>query len=172
MYWIVNIIERHFGGEMMKKNNKLILFLLCIIGLLLWKNRKKEKEINKYKELSKKHLEMFLLMFDWVKFKQKNKNIVGYFAEKNYRKIAIYGMSYVGKALVNELKNSDIEICYGIDRNKSIFSSEIKMVSMEDCLEEVDAIVVTPMSAYAQIEQDIREKVNCDIISIEDVIYW
>ena len=156
----------------MKKSNKVMLLLICIICILIWENRKKEKEINQYEKLSKKHLELFLFMSDWVKFKQKNKNMVGYFIENNYKKIAIYGMSYVGKALVNELKNSDVEICYGIDQNKNIFSSEIKIVSMEDCLENVDAIVVTPMWAYTQIEREIRAKVNCDIVSIEDVIYW
>ena len=42
---------------------------------------------------------------------------------------------------------------------------------MDDELEEVDAIVVTPISAFGEIKQTLEKKVDCPIISLEDVLY-
>ncbi len=154
------------------KFNKLNFLFIFLLGGAFWINANKEKKYQEMKKQSKKHLDLYLLMFDWLKFKQSQKDILCFFKKNNYKKIAIYGMSYVGKALINELKGSDIEICYGIDQKANILPSEIKTVSIDDQLSDVDVIVVTPISAYTQIEEKLRTIVMCDIVSIEEVIYY
>jgi hypothetical protein len=41
----------------------------------------------------------------------------------------------------------------------------------EDELEEVDTIVVTAITYLDELEEKFLEKVNCPIISIEDILY-
>lgn len=57
----------------------------------------------KIQEKSNKHLALFLMMNNWVRVKQEGKNLSSYLKEQGYKRIAIYGMSFAGETLVNEL---------------------------------------------------------------------
>ncbi len=118
-----------------------------------------------------KHLALFLMMNDWVKIKQEGKNLSSYFESNGYKKIAIYGMSYAGETLVAELEGSSVQIAYGIDRNANSICADFAILSVEDELEEVDAIVVTAITFFDEIADMLSEKVECPVISLEDVLY-
>lgn len=125
----------------------------------------------KIKAMSDKHLALFLMMNQWVKVKQEGKNLSTYFVRGGYKRIAVYGMSYAGETLIDELKNAEIEVAYGIDKQANSIYSDIAIYSIEDNLEEVDAVVVTAITFFDEIEQKLSEKVMCPIISLEDVLY-
>ncbi len=129
------------------------------------------KEIKKNKKISDKHLALFLMMNQWVKVKQEGKNLASYFEKHNYKKIAVYGMSYAGETLVNELKDSQVELTYGIDQNPACIYSDMNIVTLDDHLEEVDAIVVTPIFFFEEIEKQLSQMLDCPIISLEDILY-
>lgn len=129
------------------------------------------EETEKVRARSDKHLDLFLMMNQWVKVKQKGKNLSEYFDANGYKKIAIYGISYAGETLVDELKGTPIEVAYGIDRNADSICSDLDIVSMEDDLAEVDAIVVTAISFFNEIEGQLSQKIACPIISLEDILY-
>ena len=80
-------------------------------------------------------------------------------------------MSYAGLRLAEELENSNIEIKYGIDKNAEAICSDIDVVTMQDQLTEVDAVVVTPIVFFNEIEKELSEKLDCPIISLEDILY-
>ena len=126
-----------------------------------------EKEVAKNKNISDKHLSLFLMMNKWVEVKQKGKHLKNYFQEKHYEKIAIYGMSYAGERLVEELMCSGIQVLYGIDKNADSIYADVDIVSTEDELEPVDAIVVTAISFFEEIKEELSEKTECPIISYE-----
>ena len=73
------------------------------------------KSVNKSQEMSDKHLSLYMITNDWLRLKQDGKSMIAYFEREKYKKIAIYGMHYMGMSLLNELKNSEIEVLYGID---------------------------------------------------------
>lgn len=129
------------------------------------------EEKEKMKSMSDKHLALFLMMNQWVKVKQEGKNLGDYFIKNNYHKIAIYGMSFAGETLMNELKDTEISVAYGIDKNSDTIYSTIDIYSLEDDLEKVDAIVVTAITFFNEIEQRLSEKVECPVISLEDILY-
>lgn len=125
----------------------------------------------KAQSMSDKHLALFLMMNQWVKIKQEGKNLASYFDKKGYKRIAIYGMSYAGKTLIDELEGTDITIAYGIDKNADSIYADVDVVSMEDVLDEVDAVVVTAITFYDEIEEKLSEKIDCPILSLEDILY-
>lgn len=128
-------------------------------------------KIKKAKEMSGKHLALFLMMNQWVKVKQEGKNLYSYFEINGYKKIAVYGMSYAGETLINELKGTGVEVAYGIDKKAYSLYADVDIVTMNDELEEVDAIVVTAITFFDEIEEQLSEKVECPIISLEDILY-
>lgn len=131
-----------------------------------------EKQINEKKKMSDKHLDLYLLMNQWVKLKQKGINLSKYFEKNGYNRIAIYGMSYVGETLVEELKGTNIEVVYGIDRNaENIWIDNMNVLSLDDELEDVDAVVVTAISFYDNIKDSLSRKLACPIVSLEDILY-
>lgn len=127
-------------------------------------------ERDKLKENADKYLEMFILMNRWVEIKQKGKSLVSYFERNGYRTIAIYGMGYVGERLEAELKNSNIQIEYGIDQIPDSVYTELITFYPEDMLKRVDAVVVTSVYFYDEIKKKLIKKIDCPIISLEDIL--
>jgi len=125
----------------------------------------------KVKQMSDKHLALFLMMNQWVKVKQEGKNLAEYFEKNGYKNIAVYGMSYAGETLLDELKNSDVCVKYAIDKRADRIYADVDVITLEDDLQEVDAVVVTAITFFDEISEMLEEKFDCPIISLEDVLY-
>lgn len=120
---------------------------------------------------SNKHLILFKMMNQWVKVKQDGKNLSEYFIKNDYRRIAIFGMHYAGETLLNELRNTEVEVVYGIDKNADALYMDVDIVSTDDNLDTVDAVVVTAIAFFGEIEEMLSTKVDCPILSLEDILY-
>lgn len=129
------------------------------------------KETKRQKELADKHLALYLMMNQWVKVKQENKSIADYLEKNGYREIAIYGMNYVGETLLNELAGSGVKVKYAIDRNAENIYTDVDIVVPDVSIEKVDAIIVTPITFFDEIEEMLLEKTDCPILSMEDILY-
>ena len=114
----------------------------------------------------------FQLLNHWLEAKNEGKGIATYFEEMGYRHIAIYGMAELANRLSEELSESSVHIDYGIDRDICCSIARIdKVYFPDDNLPETDAIIVTPYSSFESIKTILEEKVNCPIISLEEVIW-
>lgn len=140
------------------------------VGVSMYEKHKLE-EREKWKQLADKHLALMQLFNQWMITKQEGKSIVDYFHKESIKSIAIYGMSYVGERLYDELKDSDIEVKYAIDKNADGIYSELEIVTPQEELEEVDAIVVTPIFYFDEIEGMLSAKTEATILSLEDILY-
>ena len=107
------------------------------------------------KSMSDKHLALFLMMNQWVKVKQEGKSLA----------------TYAGETLIGELKESGINILYGIDKNADSLYADVDIVSMDDELEPVDAVVVTAITFFDEIAGQLSGKMDCPVISLEDILY-
>lgn len=125
----------------------------------------------KIQSMSDKHLSLFLMMNQWVKVKQEGKKLADYFVSNGYHKIAVYGMSYAGETLLDELKDTDVTVVYAIDKNAGSIYADVDVFFMDDDLGEADAVVVTAITFFDEIEEKLSEKMDCPIISLEDILY-
>ncbi|MCI8504527.1 MAG: hypothetical protein HFH00_12000 [Dorea sp.] len=130
----------------------------------------KDKEINTTKKLSDKYLKMMHVLNQWLANQQAGVNIGRYFEENGYHTIAVYGLSYLGERLLAALRETDIDVRYCIDRRADKMSGMGQVKTIEDELPEVDAILVTAVYYFEEIEEELSEKVDCPIISLEDVV--
>lgn len=133
--------------------------------------KSKEDVLVKRKEMSDKHYDLFMLLNQWLITKQQGKEIITYFHENHYKKIAIYGMSFVGERLYDELQASDVEVCYAIDKRADNLYVDLDTYSLEDDLPEVDVIVVTAVSFFDSISDELAEKTDVPVVSLEDILY-
>ena len=130
-----------------------------------------EKKVAKEHSMSDKHLTLFLMMNQWVKVKQEGKNLSIYFEEYGYKRIAVYGMSYAGETLIDELKGTGIQVVYGIDKNAESVNADVDVYTMEDNLGDVDAVVVTAVAFFNEIEKKLTDVFECPILSLEEILY-
>lgn len=113
----------------------------------------------------------FRMMGKWVELEQKGISLPDYFRKRGYRNIAIYGMGLSGLTLYNELKGTDIAVAYAIDRNKEEVPNEVDVYLPKDTLPDADAIIVSAVASFEEIAQLLKGKVECPVISLEDIIY-
>ncbi|MDE6760102.1 MAG: hypothetical protein K2J90_05390 [Lachnospiraceae bacterium] len=129
--------------------------------------KEKDGKTNKFKSY-------YTMLNQWLCIKQQNGNLSDYFKENNYNKIAIYGLGEMGSRLISELNGTEIEVVYGLDKKVDNIFCDIKAYSLDDIeniSDKVDVVVVTAIFAYDEIEEELREKFDCDIISLEDVVF-
>ncbi len=134
-------------------------------------NKKFKKQLGAETALSNKHLSLFLLMQQWIRQKIKGRNVADYLRNKGIKTVAIYGMNYVGDALLDDLRAFDIEVKYGIDMNAAHIFSIVPVYHPDDTLPEVDAVIVTAISSFDSIEEKLLPKIDACILSLEDIVY-
>lgn len=105
--------------------------------------KEQDEMIKKERQFADKHLAIMKVYDEWLRVRQDGRSLVQYFKNRDYKNIAIYGMSYLGESLVNELKDSDVKVLYGIDKNAENIYSSVEVISSIDDLPKVDVIVVT-----------------------------
>lgn len=158
----------------MHKNRKYFYLLFVIIILNLWIliDKHKERKIIQLRKRVEVLTDHFQLLNHWLEIKNEGKSVTSYFKERGYHHIAIYGMAELANRLSEELSGSDICIDYGIDRDICCSSARIdKVYFPEDNLPETDVIIVTPYSSFETIKQVLEAKVDCPIISLEEIIW-
>lgn len=138
--------------------------------ILSWLRKKNMLKLAAIEADKNKFYDMFKLVDDWLNAIILEKKVGNYIVESGYKTIAIYGMSYIGNTLVNELKDADIHIKYGIDRDFETYWGDFPIVSPEEVKDNVDAIIVTSSLYYDEIKTSLENKVSCPILSLEKII--
>ena len=137
----------------MKQNNFLSVMLGVFIGTVGGAAVMEKitcKAIDNCRELTDKNLDLFLLMNKWMKTKQEGRHIKEYLEKRGYKSVAVYGLSHVGRCLLEELKDCDVEIKYAVDRN---------------------AMIVTAVYYFNEISNNLKDKITFPIVSLKDILY-
>lgn len=129
------------------------------------------KQVEQKAEKVDKFKGYYNMLNQWLILKQEGKNLSEYFKSNNYKTVAIYGMGEMGNRLYEELKDSDIEVKYAVDKEAENAYSELNVIAPENDFEAVDVMVVTATFAFDEIEEKVGGKVDFPIVSLEDVVY-
>lgn len=147
-----------------------IVAILEGIILVITKVKTGRKIKEKDEVLKKVHV-LYRAFDQWTQIHQEGKSLKEYFQQYNYKSVAIYGMKELGERLYDELKGSDIEVAYIIDKNADTIYAEVDVVEPGEKLAPVDVIVVTAIYYFDEIEEMLSKKVQCPVISLEDILY-
>lgn len=83
---------------------------------------------------------------------------------------AVYGFARLGRALCNYLERYGIQVKYIIDQKGSMLDTDRTVYTLNDNLEKVDAIFVTPLGLYNEIKIKLEKKVDCKILNFEKIL--
>ena len=126
--------------------------------------REKAEKINKFKGY-------YNILNKWFALKSAGEKVENYFIKRGYEQIAIYGMGELGSRLVEELKDSKVQVVYGIDSKPATAYGEVIVYGIEEELPSADIIVVTPTFAFEDIRQNLEQVTDIPVVSLEDVIF-
>lgn len=139
----------------------------AIIGATINDLRTKKSAGNKLRKFRL----YYNLLNQWLFLKNKGTNLETCFIERKIYSIAIYGMGEVGERLCEELKESKVQVKYAIDTKRYDSTLELPRYNLIQGLEPVDAIVVTPIFDYQNIEKEIKKVGNHQVISLYDIVF-
>lgn len=106
----------------------------------------------------------------WIKVYQDNKKIEDYLDRESIKEVAIYGVGELGKCLLKDLENTDISVKYLIDRNSYRAFRSYLCYSPLDDLPEVQAVIVTPVSDFEKIAEQLKKKIRTRVIPLNQMI--
>lgn len=80
-------------------------------------------------------------------------------------------MGEIGERLIGELRDSKVRILFCMECDQPYMNEDGAKLSEEVDLESLDAIIVTAVFAFQQIEAKLKQTMKCPILSFEDIIF-
>ena len=149
-----NEIEREIQSEKIKIDNL----------------KKDDENAEKYPDIVNKYELIAGCLDSWMTLKERGVNLADYLKQFSYKVIAVYGAGILGRHLLFDLRQTDIEIAYIIDRQEYVYYPEVKVKNINDELDKVDAVVVTAVADFDEIYQILKGKLDCPVLSIAELI--
>lgn len=106
----------------------------------------------------------------WMTLREEGKKIYDYLLKYGVKTVAVYGMGRLGRHLIRELSDSGIEIKYIIDRRVEMHHPEYQIKGIAEELEQVDAVIITPIWDFDQIYVELSCKMQSRFFSLEELI--
>lgn len=106
----------------------------------------------------------------WLSIKENNKSLLNYLDKLKCNSVAIYGYGILGRHLLTELEKSKVDIKYIIDRKLTGKIRGINILKPKDDLPPVDAIIVTPVWDFNEIEEYLNSKCEYRIFSLAEIL--
>lgn len=115
--------------------------------------------------------DFYLFMCSWVELHQSGRNIADKLMQAGISTVAIYGAGKHGMMLYNELKSTKVKVDYWIDRNcKAETIEECPVISVDNKLPPVDAVIITPYREFQSIESSLKEKIKARMIPLDILV--
>lgn len=116
-----------------------------------------------------KNYKLYQTSIKWLRLKQSGKQISQYLSQKGCHTVAIYGMSYMGQTLADELADGKVKALYGIDQNAGNQKWTIKIYKPSDKIKPVDLIINTTTIDNSIILHGMAEK-NIPMVAFDELI--
>ncbi|RKI79318.1 hypothetical protein D7V90_15980 [bacterium 1xD42-87] len=88
-----------------------------------------------------------------------------------YSAVAVYGYAEIGQLLCRELQKSGVEVAYVLDRKvKKAERDDLPVYVPKKGLPEVDAVIVTAVYYYEEIEKELSEFGFKNVISFNELV--
>ena len=106
----------------------------------------------------------------WMTLRDRNIKADHFLLKRNMNRIAIYGVGILGRHLYHDLKETRVKVECFLDQNKKAGIPEMETYLPGRELQNIDAIIVTPLMEYEEIKEMLSGLYTCHIISLETVL--
>ena len=121
-------------------------------------------------KLLSKFQKMFFVYDDWINLQEQGWYMHQYLKGIGVGSAAVYGDSYIGKRLYQNLSNNGIEVRYFIDRNAAYLEEEIPVYQPQKELPPVDVILISLVEGIEEIKKDLRVLTKGRVYSVAEIL--
>ena len=118
----------------------------------------------------KRFREYFGLMNRWMYLRNSGIRFSDHSYIKQEYKYAVYGLGNIGKRLIEQMRQEDLNIVYYIDKHADIMFADISIYSNKEKLPEADVMIVSQICDYEEIYNDERTMFSGKIISLQQIV--
>lgn len=111
------------------------------------------------------------ILIQWMKRKSQGEKTEDFFLKKELYTIAIYGMGEIGERLIDELRDSRVNVLLCMESNQPYMDQDGAKLSGEIDMESLDAVIVTAVFAFEKIKAELEQTMKCPVLSLEDIIF-
>ena len=168
-------------NNVMSRKSCLGSFVVGIIvasfSLWLFKKRRIDPIFSDLKASNQKMHSFYNLLIWWVKNYQDEFLVSDSIKKMGFRRVAIYGIKELGERAYVECVRAGIEVPFFIDKcgtEEVYIDGIVRVIKPSDIssyLDGIDAVIVTAVTYFEEIERELRNCVKCPIVSLEDVVY-
>ncbi|MBR5337920.1 MAG: glycosyltransferase [Lachnospiraceae bacterium] len=120
---------------------------------------------------AEKYSRLSVLLASWLERKKLGLSIADDLRDRCINSVAIYGMNELGRQAAFELRDSRFDVAYVMDRNPNAESCGYKLLSLDDELEEVDAVIITVFKWASSIRRELTGRLpDTEIIDIDELL--
>ena len=128
------------------------------------------KLLRKSEEDTARLYEFKALLLRWIRINNDDNSIGKYLYAEGYSSVAVYGFGEIGRELVYELKKEKMDVKCIIDKQADQIKSDLLVVDPKADIPKSDLVIVTVLYCYDEIEEYLSKKMNCPIISLDDLV--
>lgn len=120
--------------------------------------------------LLEKFREMFFVLNKIMEYREAGWPIGKRLKAAGIQCVAIYGDGYIGKRLMGELRQSDIETLFFIDRNAEYLTEEVPVYQLGEAPENVDAVIVSLVRGSDLVKTNLQEKYRNRVYTVKEIM--
>lgn len=118
-----------------------------------------------------KFRKMFFTYDEWMRLKRKGKKVPDFLKEKGISNVCIYGVGYLGKALIEELKLANINVPCAFDRNAEYIEDiGVAIYSQVTEIKEADIMIVTLVDNVDELCRSWMDMMGIPVISFNSLL--
>lgn len=106
----------------------------------------------------------------WLFLKEDGMSVARLLQDRGIQRIAIYGMGMLGKHLLEELRDTEIQIEYLVDKSAMSFHPDIRTYAPDEELPETEAIISTRAYEFSSVRAKLEQQGRKNVISLEQML--
>ena len=129
-----------------------------------------QSEIEGYERKLQQYRSYWETFDKWMTLKEQGRKATDFLEKQGVKNIAVYGLGMIGNHFLEEVRKSNLQIVCGIDGKGDSIHMEFPVITINDDIPDVDAIVVTVTYNYGGIYEKLKEKCQGKIYLINELI--
>ncbi len=148
-------------------------------------NQKNEINYEEFEKVKNRHLDgcqgletanlnmyvaYYRLLEKWMVLHEKGGSVKHYFMWHDIKNIIIYGLGKMANHLMEDIKESDINVVCAIDIGAINKYSHFPVITLDEEIPDADCIVVTPVHEAEAIKESLKNRTSVPVLSLLDIL--
>lgn len=134
----------------------------------------RNRHLDSYQKPEMENLNMYVayyrLLEKWMVLHEKGGSVKQYFMQHDIKNIIIYGLGKMANHLMEDIKESDINVVCTIDIGAINKYSHFPVITLDEEIPNADCIIITPVHEAESIKESLKNRTAVPVLSLTDIL--